>query len=65
MKYSELKNILNANGCYIDREGGNHEWWYSPLTSRQFAVGRHDKQEVPTGTCNAILKQAGVKGGKK
>jgi predicted RNA binding protein YcfA (HicA-like mRNA interferase family) len=61
MKYSELKRLLRKNGCHLADEGGNHEQWYSPLTGQYFSVGRHDKQEVQTGTLLAIKKRAGIK----
>ena len=61
MKYSELKKLLKKNGCYKISEGSNHETWFSPITGKYFSVGRHNNQDVRTGTCNAILKQAGIK----
>jgi len=61
MKYSELKKILRQNGCYKETEGANHEIWFSPINGNRFPVGRHDNQDVKTGTYNTILKQAGIK----
>ena len=61
MKYSELKKILRQNGCYKLDEGSNHEKWYSPISKKIFQVGRHNSEDVPKGTCNAILKQSGIK----
>ena len=61
MKYSELKRLLRKHGCYKDSEGTNHEQWFSPITNAYFSVGRHDKQEVKTGTLQGIKKQAGIK----
>jgi mRNA interferase HicA len=61
MKYSELKQILKQNGCHKDSEGANHEIWYSSITNNKFPVGRHDREDVPKGTLNAILKQSGIK----
>jgi len=61
MKYSELKKLLKANGCYQVGEYKGHAKWYSPITDTQFPVVRHDKQEVPPGTLKAIKKQAGIK----
>lgn len=61
MTYSELKKLLKKNGCYFLREGGNHDIWYSPITNRQFPVGRHESQEVKRGTFQTIKKQAGIK----
>ena len=60
MTYSELKKILKKNGCYIIREGANHEIWISSKTGEQFTVGRHPKQEVPVGTLKSIKKSAGI-----
>ena len=61
MKYSELRKILENAGCYIKRNGGNHDWYYSPKTQKSFPVGRHKSQEVATGTLNSILTKAGLK----
>lgn len=41
MKGSELRKLLKKYGCYFDRDGGNHEIWYSPITKKQFPVPRH------------------------
>ena len=61
LRFSELKKKLRKSGCYKIREGGNHEIWYSPKTETAFSVGRHDGQEIATGTANKILKDAGLK----
>ncbi len=61
MKVSELKKLLKKNGCYIVRNGGNHEIWYSPNTGATFAVSRHNSQEIATGTLKSILSDAGIK----
>ena len=61
MKYGELKRLLQKHGCYLHHEGKRHEIWYSPITKKIFPVGRHNFQEVNTGTCNSILKDAGIK----
>ena len=60
MTYSELKKILKKNDCYPVREGANHEIWYSPKTQKQFTIGRHQTQEIPTGTLKSIMKAAGI-----
>lgn len=61
MKYSELIRFLEKAGCTVKRHGGNHDWYYSPISERSFPVGRHQSEEVPPGTLNKILKQAGLK----
>lgn len=60
MKGSELKKELSAGGCYLFREGSNHEIWYSPITNKKFTVPRHDSKEVPSGTVRNIKKLAGI-----
>lgn len=60
MKFSELKKLLKKNGCYPVRQGANHEQWYSPKTGKTFSLGRHDSQEVKSGTLNSIKKDAGL-----
>ena len=59
-KYAELKRELRQAGCYKKSEGGNHEWWYSPITGEMFQMGRHNQQEVKLTTEKSIRKQAGV-----
>lgn len=61
MKKAELLKKLSGAGCYIIREGTNHEVWYSPITKKKFTVPRHKGQEIRTGTANNILKSAGLK----
>lgn len=60
MKYSQLKAVLKAAGCYLVRQGGNHEIWHSPITDKDFALPRHGSHEVPTGTEKKIRKEAGI-----
>lgn len=60
MKYSELKKLLKQNGCKMIREGANHEQWYSPKTGKKFSVGRHNTEDVKTGTLKSIMRDAGL-----
>ncbi len=60
MKYSEIKRKLKKNGCFLKREGSNHEIWFSPITGNHFPVSRHDKEEANIKTFQSIKKQSGV-----
>lgn len=60
MRYSELKKLLKKNGCRLEREGSNHEMWYSTITGKRFTIGRHKTEEVKPGTLKNILKDAGI-----
>ncbi|MCR4622656.1 MAG: type II toxin-antitoxin system HicA family toxin [Clostridiales bacterium] len=61
MKVSELKRILRAGGCYHVKDGKEHEMWISPITGNKLRIPRHDSKELPTGTKDRILKDAGLK----
>ena len=60
MNHGELKRKLKKIGCYKLCEGKRHEIWYSPKTGIQFPVGRHNSQEVKSGTLNSIKADAGL-----
>ena len=55
MKRSELIKRLREAGCFLSRQGANHEKWTNPVTGKSQFVPRHAK-EVATGTAKAILK---------
>lgn len=60
MKFSELYRILQKDGWYIVRTKKHHVFAH-PVKEGQIMVGKHKSEEVPTGTLNGILKQAGLK----
>jgi predicted RNA binding protein YcfA (HicA-like mRNA interferase family) len=50
--YRDLVRVLQANGCYLVRQGkGSHEIWYSPTVPRS-TKSRH--------TANDVLRKAGL-----
>lgn len=59
MKYSELVRVLEREG-WSKTNKTNHDWFSKP-GFKSFPVPRHQSKEVPNGTLNAILKQAGLK----
>mgnify|MGYP002529822113 FL=1 len=61
MTYNELKRLLKKNNCELYINGANRNIWINKTNGRKFVIGRHGSQEVKTGTCKAILKQAGIK----
>lgn len=61
MKTSELVKLLKKLGCRLIEHRGEHDWWYSPETGKEFPVPRHPSKEIPTGTANKIKKDAGLK----
>lgn len=61
MKSSELKKLLRKYHCRQIGEYTGHEKWYNPITGKEFPIPRHDAKELPSGTANRILKDAGLK----
>ena len=59
-KFAELKREFEKAGCYLESEGGNHEWWFSPITGQRFQMARHNNQEVRKGMEMELRKKAGV-----
>ena len=60
MKYQELIKRLKDGDCTFIRTGkGSHEIW-ATVDGKMFVVPSH-RREIPTGTCQKILKNAGLK----
>ena len=60
MKINELKRLLKLHGCRESKPGKEHDVWFSPITNAKIRLPRHQASEIPKGTLNAILKQAGI-----
>jgi predicted RNA binding protein YcfA (HicA-like mRNA interferase family) len=65
VKFSELVRALEQNGFRLIREKGSVRYYAKPGLNCLVRVDYHGSREVPTGTGNAILKSAGLKGGRE
>jgi predicted RNA binding protein YcfA (HicA-like mRNA interferase family) len=61
MKFSELVRLLEKNGFSLVKEKGSIRYYGKQGHERLIRVDYHGTKEVPTGTCYAILKAAGIK----
>ena len=63
MKYRELLRLLEADGWRHARTNGSHMMYVHPTKPGPVVVpaGGKEGQDVPRGTLNSILKQAGLK----
>lgn len=61
MKFSELVRLLEGNGFELTREKGSVRYYRKAGVERLVRVDYHGSKEIPTGTCRAILKAAGIK----
>jgi len=61
VKFSELVRLLESNGFKIVKEKGSIRYYGKPGWDKLIRIDYHGAKEVPTGTCYAILKAAGIK----
>ena len=61
MKTSELIRRLKAAGCWYEKPGKNHDWWWSPITQQMFQIPRHATHDIGINLLKDIEKQSGVK----
>ena len=66
MKFSELVRLLERNGFELIKEKGSVRYYGKEGLNKLIRVDYYGFREIPTGTCDAILKAAGLKrkGGK-
>lgn len=60
MTFTEMDRLLKANGWSLKGVRGSHFQYVHPTKSNKVTVPKH-KGDIPKGTENAILKQAGLK----
>ena len=60
MKFIELVRLLERNGFKLVKEKGSIRYYSKPGLDRLIRIDYHRSKEVPSGTCQAILKAAGL-----
>lgn len=61
MRFSELVKLLEAHGFRVIKEKGSIRYYGKSGWDRLIRVDYHGSKEIPSGTCHAILKAAGIK----
>ena len=61
MTFNELVRLLEQNGFELVKEKGSIRYYAKAGLDKLVRIDYHSSREVPTGTCNAILKAAGIK----
>ena len=62
MKFSELVRLLEQNGFELIKAKGSVRYYGKEGLNKLIRIDYHGSREIPTGTCGAILKAAGLKG---
>lgn len=61
MKFSELVRLLEKDGFRLAKEKGSIRYYSKSGWEKVIRIDYHGSKEVPTGTCQAILRAAGLK----
>jgi len=61
MKVSDLLRIIEKDGWFMVRQRGSHRQFHHPTKSGAVTVAGKLSIDVPPGTLNSVLKQAGLK----
>jgi predicted RNA binding protein YcfA (HicA-like mRNA interferase family) len=61
MKFSELVRIIEKEGFRKVKEKGSIRYYKKQGVHHLIRIDYHGAKEVPTGTCQSILKAAGIK----
>ena len=61
MKVRDVIRLLEDDGWYLARTRGSHRQFKHPTKSGTVTVSGNPGVDVPPGTLNSILKQAGLK----
>jgi predicted RNA binding protein YcfA (HicA-like mRNA interferase family) len=64
VRFSELVRLLERNGFRLIRAKGSVRYYRKGEVDKVIRVDYHGSKEVPTGTCKAILRAAGLQGGE-
>ena len=64
MKYREIIEMLRGDGWFLDRTVGSHQQYRHPTKPGTVTVpsGGRLSNDIPPGTLNSIMRQAGLKG---
>ncbi|MBI4876194.1 MAG: type II toxin-antitoxin system HicA family toxin [Acidobacteria bacterium] len=63
MRFSDIVHLLERNGFRLVKEKGSVRYYRKQGWDRLIRVDFHGSKEIPSGTCHAILKAAGIKTG--
>ena len=61
-KVRDIIKLIRKHGWVCDRQAGSHRQFVHAIIPRVVTVPGHLGHDLPRGTLNSILKQAGLKG---
>lgn len=61
MKVRDIIRLLEQDGWYLKRTKGSHRQYKHPSKPGRVTLPGHMNDDLPPGTLNSVLKQAGLK----
>ena len=61
MKVRDAIRMLHEDGWLLVRTKGSHRQYHHPRKPGTVTIAGHPSVDIPPGTMNSILKQAGLK----
>jgi predicted RNA binding protein YcfA (HicA-like mRNA interferase family) len=61
MKVKELIKLIEKDGWFLVRTKGSHRQFHHPTKNGTVTIAGKESIDVPIGTQNSVLKQAGLK----
>jgi predicted RNA binding protein YcfA (HicA-like mRNA interferase family) len=61
VKVKEVIDLIEADGWRLDSQNGSHRQYEHPTKPGKVTVSGRLSADIPPGTLNNILKQAGLK----
>jgi predicted RNA binding protein YcfA (HicA-like mRNA interferase family) len=61
MKVRDVIKMIEQDGWYHARTTGSHRHYYHPAKPGTVTIPGHPGKDMPEGTRNSVLKQAGLK----
>jgi len=64
LRFSELVRVLEKHGFRVVKQKGSIRYYARTGVDTLIRVDYHGSREIPTGTCQAVLKAAGLREGE-
>jgi len=61
MKVRDVIRCIGDDGWFLVRTKGSHRQFHHPTKPGTVTIAGHPSVDIPPGTLNSILKQAGLK----
>jgi len=61
MKVRDIIKLLEQDGWFLKQTRGSHRQYKHPMKPGRVTLPGHPNDDLPPGTLNSVLKQAGLK----